>query len=109
MQQSQYKRVYFKSGFSASIQAAERSYCTPRNNTGPYTAVEIGFPDGIEPMIIGYAEDPENPEETVYGYVPAGIVKALFVKHGEPVEGECPPLDMNAEQSAIMAEAMLKI
>ena len=28
-----------------------------------------------------YAEDPENPTETVYGYVPSEVVQAVLDKH----------------------------
>ncbi len=60
-------------------------------------------------MIFGYAEDPDNPTETVYGYVPVGVVQALAAKHGGKEEGEIPPFDMNAEQSAILAETLSDI
>ena len=104
-----YKFVYFKSGFGVSIQGNSTNYCTPRNNFGPYTNVELGFPNAIEPLIAGYAEDPDNPIETVYGYVPAGLVQALIVKHGGVEEGEIPPLDITPEQSAILAKVLLEI
>ncbi len=104
-----YNLANFKSGFSISIQANSRNYCTPRSDTGPYTAVELGFPTAPEPLIIGYAEDPDNPTETVYGYVPAGIVKALIIKHGGIESGSYPELDINAEQSVILAETLLEI
>ena len=104
-----YKLTSFKSGFSISIQANSRNYCIPRSDTGPYTAVELGFPTAPEPLIIGYAEDPDNPTETVYGYVPAGIVKALIIKHGGIESGSHPELDINTKQSVILAEALLEI
>ena len=79
---SNYKFVYFKSGFGISVQGSKTNYCTPRSDIGPYTAVELGFPTAPDPLIIGYAEDSDNPTETVYGWVPAGIVQALTIKHG---------------------------
>ena len=101
-----YKRVYCQSGFNMSIQASERSYCTPKDSAGPYTHVEIGFPNTIEEMIIGFAEDPDNPTETVYGWVPAGLVQALIIKHGGIEEGEHPVFDIDAEQSFELAKAL---
>ena len=104
-----YKFVHFRSGFGVSVQARNRNYCTPRDDFGPYTQVELGFPTAPDSLIIGFAEDSDNPTETVYGYVPVGIVQALAVKHGGIIEGEFPPFDMNAKQSAILAEALLEV
>ena len=101
-----YKRVYFKSGFDISIQASKTNYSNPRADIGPYTEVELGFPSAHEPLIIGYAEDPDNPTETVYGYVPAGVVQALSIKHGGIEEGEMPPLRIDSNQAAILAETL---
>jgi len=104
-----YKFVYFKSGFGASIQAGKRSYCNPRDETGPYTTVELGFPTAREDLIMKWAENPRNPTDTVYGYVPAGVVRALTIKHGGVIEGTLPEFDMNAEQSCFLAEALLEV
>jgi hypothetical protein len=101
-----YKRVYCQSGFNMSIQASETSYCDPKDNAGPYTHVEIGFPNAIEEMIIGFAEDPDNPTETVYGWVPVGLVQALIIKHGGIEEGEHPVFDIDVEQSFELAKAL---
>ena len=103
---SNYKRAFFKSGFSVSIQASSTNYSNPRDNTGPYTSVELGFPSAAEPLIAGYAEDPDDPTGTVYGWVPVGLVKALAIKHNGLAEGTIPPFDMNVKQSAILAEAL---
>jgi hypothetical protein len=102
------KMVVCNDGFSVSIQGSERNYCEPKNNTGPYVSVELGFPNAPEQLIIGYAEDADQPTDTVYGWVPAGIVQALIIKHGGIAEGTCPPLNMTAENSAILAEAMFE-
>jgi len=100
------KVLELDSGFSVSCQAGKSQYSDPRNNTGPYTAVELGFPNACDPLIAGYADDPDNPTGTVYGYVPAHIVTALIMKHGGLVSGETPPLVMDAEYAAGLAEAM---
>jgi hypothetical protein len=104
-----YKLLSCKSGFSVSVQASRTNYCTPRNDVGPYTLVELGFPTSIEPLIIGFAEDADNPTETVYGYVPVGLVQALIIKHNGIEDGEHPEFDMDPHQSAILAEALLEV
>ena len=104
-----YRFVQFKSGFGVSIQANERNYCEPRNNVGPYTHVELGFPSASEPLIIGYADDPDDPTGTVYGWVPVGIVQALISKHGGIEEGALPEFDINTEQAVILAETLLEV
>jgi hypothetical protein len=109
MMKNNYKFVYFNSGFGVSIQAKKTNYCTPRDDAGPYTEVELGFPTAPEPLIAGFADEPDRPTETVYGYVPAGVVQALIIKHGGIAEGEVPPLQMNAEQSAILAETLCAV
>ena len=65
-----------------SIQASEGHYCHPRENTDYYDAVEIGFPNFnfSKGFIDKYAEDKDNPQDTVYGYVPVSeIAKELSV------------------------------
>ena len=59
--------------YELSIQASENHYCSPRENMQEvYDKVEIGFPNFIfsEEFINQYAEEPESPKDTVYGYVP---------------------------------------
>ena len=84
------KRVVCADGFTMSVQADDFTYCLPRNDEGPYTAVEIGFPSDREELIIDWAEDKASPTQTVYGYVPSHIVSLVLAKHGGMVEGEVP-------------------
>ena len=42
-------------------------------------------------MILKWAEDPENPCDTVYGYVPVTVVNLVIAKHGGAVSGTAPP------------------
>ena len=104
-----YKKVGCKDGFAVSIQASSRNYCTPDDNSGPYTAVELGFPTASESLIMEYAEDKSNPTETVYGWVPVGVVKALLIKHGGMQKGSLPPFNFTLEQSIILAKTLEKI
>jgi hypothetical protein len=75
-------RITCKDGFSLSVQATHGAYCSPRNNTGPWSAVEVGFPSAEPELIMSYCEDPEKPTETVYGYVPIRLVEELIENHG---------------------------
>ena len=70
-------------GFTVSVQASKYHYCEPRIDWYcKYVSVELGYPNAEDPLIIGYAEDLDDPTETVYGYVPIEIVNELAEKHG---------------------------
>jgi len=84
-------KVTCADGFTMSVQASEYSYCHPRVSNAPrYFSVEIGYPSEKETLIIEYAENPENPTETVYAWVPAAVVSLICAKHGGVVSGELP-------------------
>ena len=48
------------------------------------------LPYCVEPLLMPYCEDPDDPTETVYGYVPSQVVTTVIAKHGGMVEGEVP-------------------
>ena len=73
-------------GYKVSIQAGNGLYSCPRANVVEYTAVELGFPNMADDLIMKYAEDPDEPTGTVYGYVPVEVVQQLMDKHGGIVE-----------------------
>ena len=78
-------------GFTMSVQASSGNYCEPReNNADRYESVEIGYPSAKEPLLMPYAEEPSRPTDTVYGWVPADIVRHIIDKHGGIVRGEVP-------------------
>ena len=87
-----YKRVTCKDGFSISIQAGADKYCSPRmrGKEVQYNAVELGFPSSRDYIINRFAENEDDPTETVYGYVPVAQVYLLLTKHGGVREGEVP-------------------
>ena len=90
-----YDRVVCADGAAVSIQAGAGVYSTPRNNEGPYTHVEAGFPS-VEPPPSWreYAEDPNDLLGTVYGYLPYDCVDEFINVHGGLMEGfefELPP------------------
>ena len=84
--------VHCADGFNMSVQANNRAYCSPRDNTGPWDSVEVGYPSAYEYCLQPYAEDPNRPTETVYGYVPNKLVHSIIEVHGGLVSGEVPPM-----------------
>ena len=83
MKRKLYKHVVGADGFKMSVQA--------NDGAKSYTAVEVGFPTAIEPLLMPHCEDESRPSETIYGYVPAFLVATVIAKHGGMIEGELPP------------------
>jgi len=77
----QRNRIICKDGFSISVQGSAGHYCEPRIDTNRYFFVELGFPSKEETLINKYAEDMENPTNTVYGWVPIDVVEEVIKKH----------------------------
>ena len=75
-------RIYCNDGFNFSVQGGEGSYSTPRRNDKEFMAMEIGFPSNREELILEFAEDRDNPTETVYGYVDNKLIQQVIGKHG---------------------------
>jgi hypothetical protein len=91
MKSKQNQRVLCADGFEMSVQASATSYSIPRMTDAPvYREVEVGFPSAREDMLIEWAEDPDDPTGTVYGYVPVQVVTNVIAKHGGMVDGEVP-------------------
>ena len=77
------KAIKCADGFSMSVQASESHYCSPRvTGLGFYNSYEVGWLSERDGLLMPYAEDPERPTETVYGWVPASIVATVIAKHG---------------------------
>ena len=65
------------------MQANEYAYCSPRDNYGPYYQVELGYPsDAPNDETMQHCDDPENPTDTIYPYVPVEVVDRLIAEHG---------------------------
>lgn len=87
-----YQLVICTDGHKVSIQASQFHYCEPRNDIGPYTSIEAGFPSGEAPASwMKYAETQETPNETVYGYMPVELVQDYIQLHGGMESGQLPP------------------
>lgn len=89
----QYKTVRCSNGLSLSVQASSRHYSDPKDDTGPYTHVEVGFPTRPVPELIPYAEmlSTNDYTDAVYAYVPYDIVRQVIYVRGGMIEGELPP------------------
>ena len=75
-------RIECADGFSMSVQAGEGIYCAPRDNSGYWYEVEVGFPSAVEPLLMDWIENPDTPTDTVYPYVPIEIVALVIKQHG---------------------------
>ena len=86
------KKVVCADGFEMSVQAFAGAYCKPReDNASSYTEVEVGFPTEKDSLLMPYAENPKQPTNTVYAWVPVEVVFLLISKHGGMIDGEVPP------------------
>ena len=96
MMKKKNRMLVCEDGFTVSVQASGTNYCEPRDNSGPYVSVELGFPSNPESLITPWAEDPDSLTNTVYGWVPSDIVLELITKHGGIKDGELPPMEYAA-------------
>jgi hypothetical protein len=82
-----------RDGFTMSVQASSAHYSIPRGDTGPWAAVEVGFPNRIEPLLWPWVEGGGHPADwcdAVYPFVPVAVVAAVVELHGglgDPAEG----------------------
>jgi hypothetical protein len=87
-------RIVCADGFSMSVQAFSSSYCLPRQDEGPHTHMEGGFPSSkpLDAELLEAAElcGTDDYTETVYGYVPREVFEREFEAHGGIVEGSLP-------------------
>ena len=77
-------------GFTMSVQASASHNCEPPDDEGPWTSVEVGYPNRVEPLLWPYAEGPGNWLETVYARVPIDLVAAVIELHGGMLGGATP-------------------
>lgn len=79
-----------KDGYFVSIQASCGAYCSPgiTTNAVDYQSVELGYPSSSDEELLDYAEEPDDPLYSVYGYVPMSVVEKVIEKHGGIVSAE---------------------
>jgi hypothetical protein len=73
-------------GFTMSVQASKYHYCTPRDDYGPWEAVEIGFPSHPIPEALEWRDGPEPDTGNVFACVPLSVVAEIIWKHGGTFE-----------------------
>ena len=69
-------------GLELSIQAGRHHYSLWSEDGSVPEKVEIGYPSEQVAEILPFAEDPANPTETVYKYVPLQLVAQIIAAHG---------------------------
>lgn len=76
--------IYCMDGTTLSVQTGQNLYCSPREDYGPWTAVEVGFPSRGFAQLMPYIDGDEDtdPTQTVYGYVPIHIVEEVIESCG---------------------------
>ena len=82
-------------GFRMSVQASREHFCTPRQDKGPYTHVEVGYPNLLEELLLPYADGPSTIaglRPTLYVNVPAEVVLETIDMHAGIAEGQLPEL-----------------
>ena len=84
-----YPKIECADGTTLSVQASETHYCTPRDNFGPYTHVEVGFPSVPPPnswMQYFDGEADDDPCGSVYGNITVELVREFVELHGGEIE-----------------------
>jgi hypothetical protein len=76
-------RIVCVDGTELSVQANEYAYCVPRNNDGPYTHVEVGYPSIDMPDTWKeFAEDWNSTKRGIFARVPIEYVYFFIAAHG---------------------------
>jgi len=78
-------------GTTLSVQASSAHFCTPRDNKGPYTHVEVKVYSRLPPAHWHVWADGDG---DVFSRVPVAEVIGFLSDHGGLMEGELPPLSM---------------
>jgi hypothetical protein len=81
------EKIVCKDGLTLSVQAGAHNYCRPRQNAPTasyayYTHFEVGFPSKRVELLMSYAEDKDDPTQTVYGRVPRELIEQVIAEHG---------------------------
>lgn len=82
MQFQRRKPFTCNNGLTFSLQTGSFMYCSPRDDTGPWHEVEIGYPSKVVPTLLPFAEDRDNPTESIYPFVPTWIVMEMIELNG---------------------------
>lgn len=86
------RRLMFCDGESLSVQASAEHYAIPKDDDGPYTHVEVGFPTFVDPRLLPFAQDEKDPLDCSYHFVPVTLLADVIKEHGGVLDGELPPM-----------------
>lgn len=88
-----YDTVICHDGARLSVQANRTFWCVPRNDVGPYTAVEVMVPHGSPKPPASWAKyrEPSPPTIRIYAKLPVALVHEYLDAHGGMVAGDLPP------------------
>jgi len=75
-------KIICQDGFNMSVQGSSGHYCSPRETQDWYNEMEIGYPSAKEDDLMPFAENSDEPTNTVYGYVPCEIIEEVIKRHG---------------------------
>ena len=90
--------VRCRDGFAMSVQASGEHFCTPRQDHGPYTHVEVATCQH-EAQLLPFAESGEaGTAPELYVNVPAAVIRAIVAVHGGIATGQLPELVMAEEE-----------
>jgi hypothetical protein len=64
-----------------SVQASYYHYSKPQKEADFYKQWEIGYPSKQEELLMPYAENVNNPTETIYAFVPTRVILQLIRKY----------------------------
>lgn len=98
-------RIAFADGTTLSAQANEFTYCWPRDNTGPWTCVEVGMPSCSIAELMPFAEEPSDPTGTVYARVPVVLLAWVAASKGGRVDRQEAWMERRLGGDVIVPEA----
>jgi hypothetical protein len=78
------RAMYFKRGGAMSVQASSHHYCSPKNDTGPYTSVEVLVmsPRLKVPKSFGKPSEKFDNGERLWGFLPVSVLNAEIERRG---------------------------
>jgi len=77
------KPIICNDGATISVQASYGHHCIPKNNIGPYTHYEVGFPQDAKGACLHEERLQPYKDNTgdVYLYVPLQVITDIIHKH----------------------------
>jgi hypothetical protein len=84
-------RMTLFSGRSLSVQASGSHYCEPRSAVGPWTEVEVGYPEYADGRKWGSKAFGTNRDGAVFGWVPVADLNRMIARNGGIKESRVRP------------------